>query len=201
MRERVDQAAKAWYTNLPHILRRAYNDASEMRAMGGPVEEPGGHLRFDVLMQPIKGACPRLSRIGGEGDGGKLVCALDLIPHSTGNPCIVYSIGSNNNWNFEEDIVRSTPCSVYTFDCTVDGHVPSNSTDRIHFNKICLGERSKGNNDNSSPTFKSLKEIMSMLGHDHITLLKMDIVRSLFIRIKELGNRHILLLTPFICNP
>lgn len=180
MREQVDLAAKTWYHDLPHILRKAYNDASEMKALGGPVREPAGHLRFDVLMQPVEGACPRLARIGGEGDGGKLVCGLDRIPHSTANPCIVYSVGGNNNWKFEEDIVRSTSCSVHTFDCTVDGHVPADITDRVHFHKICLGAGSRNSRNTSSTAFMSLKEIMGMLDHDHITLLKMDIVRNRF---------------------
>ena len=33
--------------------------------------------------------------------------------------CVVISIGSNGEWEFEEDIVKRTRCTVHTFDCTV----------------------------------------------------------------------------------
>ena len=34
-------------------------------------------------------------------------------------PCTVLSIGSRNEWEFEEEVVRRTPCRVATFDCTI----------------------------------------------------------------------------------
>ena len=177
MRQRVEVEARAWHTRLPTILRESYNAASERREMRGQVREPNGHDRFDVIMPAIIDACPSLSLIGSEYDGGKLICGLDRIPDdTTDNPCVVYSVGSNNQWDFEAGIVmRTKNCLVHTFDCTVDGIVPSNIQDRVTFHKICLGSKTIGGEVGS---FLSLAKIMSMLGHDHITLLKMDIVRA-----------------------
>jgi hypothetical protein len=32
--------------------------------------------------------------------------------------CIVYSLGGNNQWSFELDLLQQTNCEVHTFDCT-----------------------------------------------------------------------------------
>lgn len=174
MRERVEEAAGSWYRNQPTLLRKAYNDASEMKNMAGPVREPDGHKRFDVVM-PVVDACPKLSKVGSQGDGGKLICGLDEIVDTPDNPCVVYSIGGNNQWDFEADVVRRTSCKVFTFDCTIDGHVPAELQDRVEYHQICLGTNTEGAAEGSKQKFMRLGEIMAMLGHDHITLLKMDI--------------------------
>lgn len=174
MREKVEQAAGRWYRNLPTLLRKAYNNASEMKVMAGPVREPDGHKRFDVTM-PVVDACPMLSKVGSQGDGGKLICGLDNIVDRPDNPCIVYSIGGNNQWDFEADIVKRTSCKVFTFDCTIDGRVPADIKDRVAYHKICLGTDTAAGAKGSDQTFLRLSEIMQMLDHNHITLLKMDI--------------------------
>lgn len=174
MRERVEEAVGSWYRIQPTLLRKAYNDASEMKNMAGPVREPNGHKRFDVLM-PVVDACPNLSKVGSQGDGGKLICGLDEIVDTPDNPCVVYSIGGNNQWDFEADIVKRTTCKVFTFDCTVEGRVPGDLQDRVEYHKICLGTNTEGAAEGSTQKFMRLGEIMQMLGHDHITLLKMDI--------------------------
>jgi hypothetical protein len=124
------------------------------------------------MMPAVPEACPSLKRLGNPGDGGKILCGIENIPNSAAKPCIVYSIGSNNQWDFEHAIVEATSCIVHTFDCTVVGQVPQAIEDRVTFHSICLGKAS----ENSTGDFKSLKAIMAMLGHEHITLLKADIV-------------------------
>ena len=168
----VQEEAEARYSGLPMLLRKAYNTASEMKDLGSQVREPDGHKRLDVMMPAID-ACPRLTMIGSNFDGSKLICGLDQILGTPEAPCVVYSIGSNNQWDFEADIVKRTNCRVFTFDCTVDGHVPGDIKDRVTFHKICLGSKTVGGEVGS---FLPLAKMMSMLGHDHITLLKMDIV-------------------------
>lgn len=42
-----------------------------------------------------------------------LACSMPVGPD-----CLVYSLGSNNQWSFEEAVLRSTDCSIHTFDCT-----------------------------------------------------------------------------------
>lgn len=174
MRERVEQSTHSWYQELPTLLRKAYNTASEMKSMAGPAREPDGHQRFDVIM-PVVDACPSLTKVGSEGDGGKLICGLDHIVNTPDNPCIVYSIGGNKQWDFEADIVKHTSCKVSTFDCTIEGRVPADLQGRVDYRKICLGTDKAGGEQGSNQTFMRLGKIMKMLGHNHITLLKMDI--------------------------
>ena len=74
------------------------------------------HERFNLL-GPVLPACKHELEKYGDEDEEKRVCGLKrlekLIPH-----CVIYSIGSNNQWGFERDIYKHTNCSIETFDCT-----------------------------------------------------------------------------------
>lgn len=112
-------------------------------------------------------------------DQSKIACGLlSLDPR-----CVVYSIGGNNQWEFENDLLDRTPCSIHTFDCTGPKeryNAPNNS--RHFFHHVCLGaeheespEICKGSyNIKCGPTW-TLKEMQQHLGHRQIDLLKMDI--------------------------
>jgi hypothetical protein len=55
------------------------------------------------------------------GDGGKFVCgdaAYFKSRNATGSRCLVYSVGSNGDASFEEDIFRNFGCDTHTFDPT-----------------------------------------------------------------------------------
>lgn len=73
--------------------------------------------------------CLHERRIGLWGDGGKWVCDPHRITakSNAGNGCLVYSIGSNNDFSFEESVLQdiSPHCEIHTFDPTV-GEYPSN---------------------------------------------------------------------------
>ena len=99
----------------------------------GAVVEPMGGRRFDLFTPFIK--CPDGQppvRFGDSGDGGKLLCA-DMLASPD---CVVFSLGSNNDFTFEDDILARTPCTVVTFDCTVDGR---SVHARHKYVKKCLG--------------------------------------------------------------
>ena len=51
----------------------------------------------------------------GFSDGGKWICGV----HSIEQPCLVYSIGSDNDFRFEKSIKGLTGCEVHTFDPTL----------------------------------------------------------------------------------
>jgi Methyltransferase domain len=140
---------------------------------------PEGHQRFAPFSPLFQ--CKDVSSIGGrpEEDTSKLVCGVKNLQEG----CIVYSIGGNNQWEFELDIVKQTPCSVYTFDCTGPRNrfeVPKH--DRIHFEHICLGTHSQdadsdcsASNSKCGPTM-TLQKIQEKLNHNKAAdLLKMDI--------------------------
>lgn len=131
-----------------------------------------GHSRFRLL-EPFIRCPPRANLIRlGKGDGGKWVC----MPFEQGDMCIVYSLGSNNNYQFEEAILNTTDCYIYTFDCTVEGR---SIHPRHHFYRYCVG----GKGSQVGPyadRIKTLGDIAKELKHSHIDLFKMDIEGSEF---------------------
>ena len=83
------------------------------------------------------------------------------------DPCVVFSLGSNGDYSFEESILDTTSCTVHTFDCTVNGR---NLSERHHYHKLCLGSAAKAAVD---PNFITLEEAVSFV--DKVSLLKIDI--------------------------
>jgi len=74
-----------------------------------------------------------------------------------------YSIGSDNNFDFEKSAYAATGCDIHTFDC-----IAVNATNKpsfVQFHPWCLGRG-----------FMSLMDVMVALGHDNreISVLKMD---------------------------
>jgi len=113
--------------------------------------------------------------VGGEcgADESKFVCGLALL-HS---PCVVYSIGGNNQWEFELDILAKTSCHVHTFDCTgpVSRFSPPDHG-RHTFHHACLVAKEDDSFDDSMVGEKwTLRTMQNKLGHQQIDLLKLDI--------------------------
>ena len=75
--------------------------------------------------------CQHEVRIGGMGDGPKWVCDPHRIDK---NNCLVYSVGSSNQFQFEEHVYSeiSENCEIHTFDPTIGEH-PSNKPDYVNF--------------------------------------------------------------------
>ncbi len=147
------------------------------------------HDRFDAF--EVMGSCKQ-NCIGGKcgDDESKIACGVNNDTFSITNgasstavnyitdskpTCIVYSIGSNNQWLFEEDILKTTPCEVHTFDCTwsKDRFQPPNNP-RLHFHHVCLGTENRPSSARNGE-FWTLDKMTTILGHDKIDLLKMDI--------------------------
>ena len=121
---------------------------------------------YQVNFEPTF-TCQHEMRLGGLGDGPKWVCD----PHRIAkDDCLVYSIGSYNNFDFEESVLRdiSKNCEIHTFDPNV-GMSPSNKPAGVHFHPWGLAQKTRGK-------MKSLKDIVSALGHEHrqIDIFKID---------------------------
>lgn len=127
-----------------------------------------GWERFD-LMGPVA-QCPSIVSFG-QGDEEKRFC-LHRQQLENDPSCVAFSIGGNNKWNFEEDLAKTTKCHIHTFDCTVDGDIPSHLKDRVTFHKLCLGSPEKSN---AYMRFANFKQLIAVAAVDHVTLLKMDI--------------------------
>lgn len=70
------------------------------------------------------------------------------------------------DYSFEQDILRTTKCDVFTFDCTFNGR----SVDPRHqYHMICLGQKKA-----SDPRFKPWKELLQHMKHTTIDVLKVQ---------------------------
>jgi FkbM family methyltransferase len=158
------QALRAWRSTLFARTMTAYK---EIEHAEGALVEPQGGRRFD-LFDPFV-SCPDGAppvRFGAASDGGKFICADVLAAPD----CVVYSLGSNNDFAFEEDVLKRTECTVVTFDCTS----AARTVDRRHrFVKKCLGstDRMAAN----PAAWITLEAAMASMGHDKLALLKIDV--------------------------
>ena len=102
--------------------------------------------------------CLLEERIGPDGDGGKWVCDPEKLRHST--ECIVYSVGSNNDFRFEEAILKdiSSSCEVHVFDHTVTD--PKNVPPGVNFHPWGLAAVSDPSN-----SMYTLHDILERLDH------------------------------------
>jgi len=81
----------------------------------------------------------------GKGDGGKVMCDPSSLQV---DDCLVISIGSNGNFEFENHVLAINPnCEIHTFDHTwpkadCTGHCTP--PDTIHYHKIGLGMKDEG---------------------------------------------------------
>uniref|UniRef100_A0A1I7ZX50 Methyltranfer_dom domain-containing protein n=1 Tax=Steinernema glaseri TaxID=37863 RepID=A0A1I7ZX50_9BILA len=56
--------------------------------------------------------CPGLVRIGHLSDGGKWICSPHLLPR----PCVIYSLGINNEFSFDAEMYEMAKCHIHAFD-------------------------------------------------------------------------------------
>ncbi|KAL3864721.1 hypothetical protein ACJMK2_006494 [Sinanodonta woodiana] len=133
----------------------------------------------------IQVLCRKIVRIGTIEDGGKEVCTD--VPFLPTPPCLVYSFGINNQWDFDEDVARIFGCEVFSFDPSMRNKSETYKyADNITFYKIGLGDknvvlRNKWN-------MKTLEEIRHNLNHTErtISILKIDIEGSEWISIPQM---------------
>ena len=155
---------------------------SAQNPLGRREQEYTNQNRFNLL-GPVGPKCSFHLEQFGHFDEAKHICGLQEIQKlSNQSECVIYSIGSNNQWGFEFDILTKTSCRVETFDCTVNGIIPAelsvSQKKRIRFHKICLGSKNEQINtgNNTYRTFmdwSTLNKYLNMTTDP--TFLKMDI--------------------------
>lgn len=165
----VEYRVREWMALLPTKYEHAEKDPA-MRS---------SHTRF-FPFEPLA-SCRTEEAIGGEAraDSSKLVCGVSNL-QTPG--CIIYSFGSDNNWDFETDLLRKTACQIHTFDCTGPRERFTNkpSDNRVHFHHVCVGfthaPPEKCTHDHAlCGETKTLYQMQTMLGHDTVDVLKMDV--------------------------
>jgi len=173
-----------WNRMLPFYIRKEHLQQSQNSK---EQEYLTNHRRFNML-GPVGPTCSKELETYGTGDEEKRACGLKEIAEGADGACIIFSIGSNNQWNFEEEIFDRTLCTVETFDCTVtdDVHPPERIQSRVNLHQICLGENDAVINNR---TFMSWPSINKMIGlKTGPSFLKMDIEGYEFEVMKSIIN-------------
>lgn len=170
--ELADEKASLWVANKTNIRNALYAETHDKIV----------HAKFNgfEVMAPCSYSCTGECRA----DNSKIVCGMEHLQEG----CIIYSIGGNNNWEFEENLYDMTPCHIYTFDCTGPRErfdPPERIRDRHSFYHICLATEPRpppeeiewqGRSKNTIyGAMETLQGMQAMLNHTRLDLLKMDI--------------------------
>lgn len=112
-------------------------------------------------------SCRFEQRLGINGDGGKWICDVYRLKQTPS--CLIYSLGSNGEFSFENETKRTLPhCDIHTFDMR-----DFNCTKMCTFHKMKIA-------DGVLPGTKNLRMVMSELNHSgrELDILKIDVEGS-----------------------
>lgn len=175
----VDEIRFEWERFLPVFVKTQLFDI--YKQTGPEMEFPNSkeHARFDML-GPIGPRCRTPIESYGNGDEEKRACGLqqlqklNQVSTDTKHECVIYSIGSNNQWDFEVAIVQKTDCRVETFDCTVpNARPPEHVKHRVRFHPLCVSDADYELDGRKYVSWKTLNQITGVPTQP--TFLKMDI--------------------------
>ena len=137
------------------------------------------HGRFGGV-EPL-GACKDGKTLG-RGGGEKRVCNINALRDY--KPCLIYSLGSDNDVSLEEDLLAINPaCEIHTFDCT-SNEPPAAKAGRLHFHKTCVAKADvvldksmamSGDVKAGTAAMLSMRTIAQQLGDRTPALVKMDV--------------------------
>ncbi|ELT97936.1 hypothetical protein CAPTEDRAFT_198457 [Capitella teleta] len=89
-----------------------------------------------VSIMDLTALCLKAKRLGSKADGGWYVCLA--APYAPKPGCLVYSIGINIDWSFDDQIASEMGCTVKSFDPTVKVDQLKHGPD-VHMYEIGLG--------------------------------------------------------------
>ncbi|WIA28055.1 hypothetical protein OEZ86_010640 [Tetradesmus obliquus] len=123
------------------------------------------------LFRPFISCPPNrpLTKYAGEEDGSKYLCAV----HQAGQlrkDCIIYSLGSNGDFKYEQEVLSKTSCRLFTLDCTYNG---TSQGPRHSYHKWCVASAATA--AKRGPPYFSWMQITQKLGHRKIDILKIDV--------------------------
>ncbi|XP_028397116.1 methyltransferase-like protein 24 isoform X1 [Dendronephthya gigantea] len=146
--------------------------------------------RYDLFMATQGVVCKNIRHFGGvyrenkgppefDPDGLWNLC-LDREVGLTRGSCIVYSIGINDEWSFDDSIAKSFGCRVYAFDPTMNKG-DHNRSQLIQFFNLGLADHDSegkpGVSGRDGWKTRTLKSIITDLRHEKklVDVVKMDI--------------------------
>lgn len=109
-------------------------------------------------------------------DGQKAVCLDPQVAPQPGDSCLIYSIGINDEWSFD-DIMEKYGCKVFAFDPSMNAP-DHNRSAMIQFYNMGVSDVNKEETRNNKKwKFKTIQTIYKELGHEGkiIDYLKMDV--------------------------
>lgn len=136
-------------------------------------------------------SCMHEKRVGLQmnGDGPKWVCdphripklALERKAKDPDHPgCVVYSVGSNGDFNFEmgfQKEVGEGVCEYHIFDPGNFAHKMPKELKRGHYHQWGLKKQDANSTPNADERYQGLHDIIKLLGHEHldtIDIFKID---------------------------
>ena len=99
------------------------------------------HSAFIAAFPPQGPKCKHPSYIGNRSkhDTSKFACGTASFGESSDEECVIVSIGSRDEWTFEEDTyAQMKHCKIHTFDCTSNDTMPERIRDRTVFHRVCI---------------------------------------------------------------
>ncbi len=121
------------YLYAPGVVPESPDKENSFELLYGSTKDIG--YRFLDLVYPTDHPfpCKSIKPYGDNVGTQKFLCGLEQL-----DECIIYSLGSNNLFDFERAISKKTNCKVHIFDCTSDP--PATEIENVQFHKICVGE-------------------------------------------------------------
>mmetsp|Transcript_10849 Transcript_10849/g.18060 ORF Transcript_10849/g.18060 Transcript_10849/m.18060 type:complete len:336 (-) Transcript_10849:835-1842(-) len=130
--------------------------------------------KWKAAIGPIGPLCKSIDRIQTRKQKhyeDKFMCSfLDL---NASSDCNIMSIGSNDQWGFENEIVSTTGCHTHTFDCTMTKPLKKPNLDSVSYYSACISHKDRMVNGRKYSTYQSLWKLTGM--HAPPKMLKIDV--------------------------
>ncbi len=141
------------------------SDAVHQGCSAPAIKDCPGEVFWQIFYEPSF-SCMFKRRIGNAGEGGKWVCDPYLVAQKpeVGQPCLIYSVGSNGQYDFEEAVHKeiSSACEIHTIDKNDWNHYGRGPPPSfVTYHKFTMGV---------PPAATSLSTIVHELGHESRTI-------------------------------
>jgi Methyltransferase domain len=172
-----------FFDEIPQTEWTLYKDWARMQVDHRKASDPLEHYARNVALWYYNNFypvfhCPHAKRVWGVGDGPKWVCDPHRLVrvaqrrNASGEPgphCIIYSVGSQGNYEFEDGMIQQigTICEIHVFDYSGNFERPQNKEQNIHFHQWGLQASFE---NRSQGTFYTFPEILQLLGHENKTI-------------------------------
>lgn len=177
--ELAKRQSDGFFDDVPsHIWKRLHQKVKDIYPRYNPAIPPvkDGHFRnvlsgffYQNHYEPDF-VCSHERRIGKMGDGGKWICDPHRIAQK--DSCLVYSVGSNNDFSFEEAVLRdiSPECEIHTFD--PKDYSAGAKAAGVEFHQVWFTDKDvdKPNNAQTTGKGRTLSSIVKELGHEGRTI-------------------------------